>query len=70
MFEATHTKFAPWHVVSFDDQRRGRLNLIRHLLDQVPDTRVPEVTVDLPPLPGKPAKERFAGPVKPIRPRY
>jgi polyphosphate kinase len=70
MFEATHTKRTPWHVVEFNDQRRGRLNLIRHLLDHVPDTRVPEVQIELPPLPGKPAKERFTGPVKPIRGRY
>jgi polyphosphate kinase len=70
MFKATHTQWAPWHVVDFDDQRRGRLNLIHHLLEQVPDTRIPEVALDLPPLPGKPARERFSGPVKPIRNRY
>jgi polyphosphate kinase len=70
MFKATHTKWAPWHVVDFDDQRRGRLNLIHHLLEQVPDTRIPEAPLDLPPLAGKPAKEKFTGPVKPIRNRY
>ena len=70
MFEATHTKHAPWYVVDFNDQRRGRLNLIRHLLDHVPDSQVPDVPLDLPPLPGKLAKERFNGPVKPIRGRY
>ena len=70
MFEATHTKRAPWHVVDFNDQRRGRLNLIRHLLDHVPDTLVPDEPLELPPLSGKPAKERFRGPVKPIRGRY
>jgi len=36
MFAATDTKFAPWHVVSSDDKRRARLNVIRHLLGQVP----------------------------------
>jgi polyphosphate kinase 2 len=70
MFTATHTTWAPWHVVNFDDQKRGRLNLIRHLLDQVPDTHIPEEVVDFPPLPGKPAKEKFTGPVKPIRNRF
>jgi polyphosphate kinase 2 (PPK2 family) len=70
MFKATHTKYAPWHVVNFNDQRRGRLNLIHHLLDHVPDTHVPEETITLPRLPGKPAKERFRGPVKPIHERY
>ena len=70
MFEATHTKHAPWFVVEFDDQRRGRLNLIRHLLDLVPDRKLPIEPLELPPLPGKPAKERYDGPVKPIEGRY
>jgi polyphosphate kinase 2 len=70
MFTATHTAFAPWHVVNFNDQREGRLNLIRHLLDRVPDTQVPAETIELPPLTGKPLKERYTGPVKPIRNRY
>ena len=70
MFKATHTKYAPWYVVNFADQRRGRLNLIHHLLDHVPDTHVPDEAITLPPLPGKPAKERFRGPVKPIHERY
>ena len=70
MFEATHTKHAPWHVVNFDDQRRGRLNLIRHLLDRVPDLAVPSTPIEFPPLAGKPLKERCSGPVKPIPERY
>jgi polyphosphate kinase 2 len=70
MFKATHTRHAPWVVVDFGNQRRGRLNLIRHLLDQVPDTKVPAEPLVLPPLHGKPAKEKFRGPVKPIRDRY
>ena len=70
MFRRTHSRHAPWFVVNFDDQRRGRLNLIRHLLDQAPDTRVPATEVVLPPLPHKPAKETFKGSVKPIREVY
>jgi polyphosphate kinase 2 len=70
MFKATHTRHAPWRVVNFDDQRRGRLNLIQDLLEQVPDTHVPEETIQLPPLGGKPVKERFTGRVKPIRDRF
>jgi hypothetical protein len=27
---------APWYIVRTDDKRRGRLNLITHLLGQVP----------------------------------
>lgn len=70
MFEATHTRFAPWFVVDFNDQRRGRLTLIRHLLDRVPDTSVPAEAITLPPLAAKPRRERYSGPVRPIRSRY
>lgn len=66
MFKATHRKFAPWTVVSFDDQRRGRLNLIRHLLKQVPYDRLKDAVIQLPSLEKRVSKERFAGPVKPI----
>jgi len=70
MFRATHTRFAPWYVVDFNDQRRGRLDLLRHWLDHVPDPHVPVEGLELPPLGHKPRKERFRGPVKPIRGRY
>jgi polyphosphate kinase 2 len=70
MFRATHRRYAPWHVVEFNDQRRGRLNLIRHLLEQVPDTRVPLETLALPALRGKPGREHYRGPVKPIKGYY
>jgi len=66
MLEATHTKAAPWALVDFNDQRRGRLALIRHLLDHLPDTDVPEDKIEFPPLPGKPLKETFRGKLKPI----
>jgi polyphosphate kinase 2 len=36
MFAATDTRFAPWYVVRSDDKRRARLNLITHLLAQIP----------------------------------
>jgi polyphosphate kinase 2 len=70
MFAATHTAHAPWHVVEFDDQRRGRLNLIRHLLDQIPDIEVPIEVLELPPLPQEPTRERYTGPVRPIEGKY
>lgn len=66
MFEATHRPEAPWTVVDFNDQKRGRLTLIRHLLDQLPDHDVPRPRVSLPPLGGRPGKERYTGPVRPI----
>jgi polyphosphate kinase 2 len=67
MFEATHLPHAPWVAVDFNNQRRGRLTLIRHLLEQVPDYHLPDEPLELPPLKQKPAKERFRGPVKPIK---
>ena len=68
MLKVTHHKAAPWTLVDFNDQRRGRLTLIRHLLDQLPDHAVPETRVELPPLGHAPHKERFRGPLKPIPP--
>ena len=65
MFKATHTKTAPWFVVNFNNQREGRIRLIRHLLDQVPDTWIPPLTIDLPPLAKAPTKERHRV-IKPI----
>jgi polyphosphate kinase len=67
MLEATHTRHAPWTLVSFNDQRRGRLTLIRHLLDQMPDSALPEPQIDFPILGTSPNRERFGGPFKPIK---
>jgi polyphosphate kinase 2 (PPK2 family) len=36
MLEATSSPWAPWHVAYTDDKKRGRLNVIAHLLGQVP----------------------------------
>jgi len=69
MFAATHTKTAPWTLVEFNDQRRGRLNLIRDLLDRIPDTRVPPTKLDFPKLKGKPGREVYHV-VKPIKGKY
>ncbi|WP_226470322.1 polyphosphate kinase 2 [Luteimonas panaciterrae] len=65
MLKATHTKHAPWTLVDFNDQRRGRLTLIRDLLARLPETNVPEKKIDFEKLTGKPQKERF-GILKPI----
>ena len=59
MLEATHTAHAPWATVDFNDQRRGRLTLIRHLLDRLPDNRIAATPVALPPLPGPLRPERY-----------
>ena len=36
MFAASHTAWAPWHIAHSDDKRRARLNIISHLLSQIP----------------------------------
>ena len=36
MFAATGTAWAPWYIARTDDKKRGRLNIISHLLSQVP----------------------------------
>ena len=66
MLQATHSKEAPWTLVDFNDQKRGRLKLIEHLLDAVPDVAVPQADVDFPPLSHAPLQEQFKGPLKPI----
>lgn len=65
MIKATHTEEAPWTIVDFNDQRLGRLTLLRDLLDRIPERR-PMIKAQLPPLPHKPLREKF-GKVKPIR---
>ncbi len=57
MIERTHSARAPWFVVDFNDQKRGRINLIRHLLEQVPRHDETEAAVKLPKLKGKPKLE-------------
>jgi polyphosphate kinase 2 len=36
MFAATDTSWAPWYVAVTEDKKQGRLNIITHLLSQVP----------------------------------
>jgi polyphosphate kinase len=48
MLEATDTKHAPWYIVRTDDKRRGRLNCISHILDQIPYKKISRKKVELP----------------------
>ncbi len=48
MFAATDTAWAPWWVVSSDDKKRARLNVISHLLDRIPYERLEHRDVELP----------------------
>ena len=65
MLAATHTDFAPWTLIDFNDQPLGRLTLLRDLLDRVPDTELPLAKIDWPPLAHQPLRERF-GVMQPI----
>ncbi len=68
MLKATHKRKTPWTIVDFNDQKLGRLTLIRDLLDRLPDTKVPDVEMDFPPLSKPASQEKFRGPIKPIKP--
>ena len=59
MLAATHTAQAPWTIVDFNDQRRGRLTLIRHWLEHLPWRTTPEKRLRLPPLGHRPLPERW-----------
>ncbi|EWT01923.1 polyphosphate kinase [Intrasporangium oryzae NRRL B-24470] len=65
MFAASDTPWAPWNVALTDDKRRGRLNVISHLLSQVPYEPLKTKDVELP-------KRQAAGGYTPptLPPRY
>ena len=67
MLAASHTDCAPWTLVDFNDQKCGRLTLLRDLLDRLPDMSVEQAEFALEPLGRKPQKEQF-GVLKPLRP--
>jgi polyphosphate kinase 2 len=48
MFAATDTAWAPWNIAYTDDKKRGRLNIISHLLSQVPYESVKRKDIKLP----------------------
>jgi polyphosphate kinase 2 len=48
MFSYTDIKEAPWYVVDADNKKAARLNIISHLLAQVPYRDVPHEDVALP----------------------
>ena len=54
MFAATDIPEAPWWVVEAENKKRARLNVIAHLLTQVP---YEDLTPDAPHLPSRPAVE-------------
>ena len=48
MLDATDTEWAPWNIVRSDDKKRARLNVITHLLKQIPYEPIPRKKVKLP----------------------
>jgi polyphosphate kinase len=65
MFAATDTAWAPWYVAHTDDKKRGRLNIISHLLSQVPYKPLAHRDITLP------KRQRPGGYVQPDLPlRY
>lgn len=48
MFEATDTAWAPWFMARSEDKKRVRLNIISHLLSQIPYKDLHIETMDLP----------------------
>ena len=68
MFAATDIAWAPWYVADADDKKRARLNIISHLLSQVPYKPLVRRDIKLPrrqpPLPGSVVCRKVpAGPV-------
>ena len=64
MFVATDTPWAPWYLARTDDKKRGRLNIISHLLSQVPYDPVAPRDIALP----KRSKTgKYVGPELPLR---
>jgi polyphosphate kinase 2 len=48
MFKATDSGWAPWFLARTDDKRSGRLNIISHLLSQVPYKPLEHHDIELP----------------------
>ena len=48
MFHATDTAWAPWYVVPSDNKRRARLNILTHILGQIPYQELRRAKVTLP----------------------
>jgi polyphosphate kinase 2 len=64
MFRATDTSWAPWYLARTDDKRRGRLNVITHLLGQIPYEPLHRRDVTLP---GRQTRPADLGATPPVR---
>ena len=61
MFAHTDTAWAPWFLAATDDKKRGRLNILSHLLSQIPYEPLPKRHVALP------ARQKAEGYRRPTR---
>jgi polyphosphate kinase 2 len=64
MFAATDTPWAPWHIAVTDDKKRGRLNIISHLLSQVPYEPLEPRDIELP---KRKVNSRYVAPDLPLK---
>ena len=64
MVKATDTPWAPWFVVRSDDKKRARLNVISHLLKQIPYSELPR---DEPVLPKRQKPHGYEEPTYPFK---
>jgi polyphosphate kinase len=48
MFLKTDSAYGPWYVAPSDDKKRARLNVISHLLSQIPYEKTPREKIELP----------------------
>jgi polyphosphate kinase 2 len=49
---------APWYEVDNEDKRRGRINMIHHLLERIPWQQIPHESVEIPERPASRGYER------------
>ncbi len=64
MLAATDTAWAPWFIADTNDKRRGRLNIITHLLGQIPFEPLERPDVKLP---RRQSRGGYEEPVLPLR---
>jgi polyphosphate kinase len=64
MFRATDTAWAPWFLAHTDDKKRARLNVITHLLNQIPYKPLE------PPRTRLPARQKLGDYVEPTLPLH
>ncbi|MDL9980857.1 polyphosphate kinase 2 [Microbacterium sp. ASV49] len=70
MFVHTDIPEAPWFEVDNEDKRRGRINMIHHLLSRIPYTLVDREPIGIPPRPEPGGYERPPRELSTIVPDY